>query len=44
MRSYLEACQAQNKGAAHGSVLLVVAMVAVVVKRENPQAENTKIQ
>lgn len=37
-------CQAQSKGAMHGNVLWVVAMVAVVVTKENPQAENTKNQ
>lgn len=35
-------CQAQSKGAVHGNGFLIVAIVAVVVKRENSQRENTK--
>lgn len=38
--TYFVPCQAQSKGAVQDNVLLVVAMVAVIVKKENPQAEN----
>lgn len=42
--TYLVPCQAQSKGAVYGNVLLFVAMVVVVLKKENPQAENTTNQ
>lgn len=38
--TYFVPCQAQSKGIVQDNALLVVAMVAVIVKKENPQAEN----